>query len=818
MALITDPDNLTQGTSNAVADLRFGVDTTASGVTISLDSAGANLPAVADNDYIIVRGALDTENNGLYIVNDATPTTSAIVADKVSGSNPVNNTGADSTAGVVLGDTTSKASVCIDTGTREIFLPEQNLLSTDGVTLQALYSFLKEEWKADDALIAHPFPIVAITPEQFEFVEGWVPQDDAVNTPDIQSRKLIRTAGWSEIDDQDILDRQVAGVITLGSFEDDTNDNAYYAFGTDPTVDNSVNFTFAGPVNEGITTYLNVGNVDTLTFVDGGGGDDTITRATGSFVTDGFKVGGQVTVVNSSGGTNDGTYTLTAVAATTLSVATASFAAAGADTGALLSIDNRNVCNVYLRVRDGDPNGKLYDSSDLVAIGLSAFTNKAERFPLANATDLKISETDANIGSTTPYTEIEIKYLDAAFSLEVDTAGAANTRDFGILIDVGTYSDSNGVSNGTTTFTSAGFNTGITLGDYTGGTLTIWYNGDPGTPADVTTHTISGTPTNAAGTLTIVLTSALSGTASNISFTMQRASPIVASIEEIYEKVQYQLRQTSDIDFELSTTVIGRTADGLLTFVGDAITAGSVGSPPTNPNGGGSGVAILGFDSNDTNDITLVDNTNTARNFPFVAAGTINFNTNLVADTGPAEYWMYFTYTTRTTSATAQMTAPSGNTGTITGTADLPSLSNGDYIALSGFTNEENNGVYQVTDAAPTTSAIDVTKLNGDTLVVEGTATVNIDENPVNSPAAIVVNNNSGVPISGNVPGASTSFDFDYSNNVQGGRTGSTPAPITLRAIGLDTAQFVETTGTITQATGQTFSLVAALERNYSNP
>jgi len=164
------------------------------------------------------------------------------------------------------------------------------------------------------------------------------------------------------------------------------------------------------------------------------------------------------------------------------------------------------------------------------------------------------------------------------------------------------------------------------------------------------------------------------------------------------------------------------------------------------------------------------------------------------------------------------MTAVSGNTGTLTGTADLPTLSDGAYIALSGFSNEENNGVYQVTDAAPTTSAIDVTKLNGDTLVVEGTATVNVDENPVNSPAAIIVNNNSGAPITGNVPGASTSFDFDYSNNVQGGRTGGTAAPITIRAIGTDTAQFVETTGTIVQATGQTFSLVAALERNYSNP
>jgi hypothetical protein len=53
---------------------------------------------------------------------------------------------------------------------------------------------------------------------------------------------------------------------------------------------------------------------------------------------------------------------------------------------------------------------------------------------------------------------------------------------------------------------------------------------------------------------------------------------------------------------------------------------------------------------------------------------------------------------------------------------------------------------------------------------------------------------------------------------VQGGRTAATDAAITIRAIGYETAQFVETTGTITRATGLSYSVVAGLERNYSNP
>ena len=74
--------------------------------------------------------------------------------------------------------------------------------------------------------------------------------------------------------------------------------------------------------------------------------------------------------------------------------------------------------------------------------------------------------------------------------------------------------------------------------------------------------------------------------------------------------------------------------------------------------------------------------------------------------------------------------------------------------------------------------------------------------------------------IGGNISGAtSTSFSYDYDNNAQRGdaSTGST-APVTLVAIGLDGAQYVKTTGNILRSNANTLSLVAALERNYSNP
>ena len=68
------------------------------------------------------------------------------------------------------------------------------------------------------------------------------------------------------------------------------------------------------------------------------------------------------------------------------------------------------------------------------------------------------------------------------------------------------------------------------------------------------------------------------------------------------------------------------------------------------------------------------------------------------------------------------------------------------------------------------------------------------------------------------IGGATAAFDFDYDGNTQGGRSAGTDAAITLKAIGTDTGQYVETEGTITRNVGLSFSLVAALERNYSNP
>lgn len=130
-------------------------------------------------------------------------------------------------------------------------------ISANGVTGQCLYSYLKEEWKANNTLIKTDFPMVAITPEKFEFVDDWEPVDDT-------TRKLIRTAGWRELFANTTVKKEYLGVITLGNIDfpggkestASADHRAYYAFAEVGKVPASnTTFTFAGPVNEAIQTF-----------------------------------------------------------------------------------------------------------------------------------------------------------------------------------------------------------------------------------------------------------------------------------------------------------------------------------------------------------------------------------------------------------------------------------------------------------------------------------------------------------------------------------------------------------------------------------
>jgi len=721
---------------------------------------------------------------------------------------------------------TTETEVNIDAENRDITLNLAGNLSADGVTLQALYSYLKKAWRIqtfdigssgasagdvinlDDTtnvlpgmavalksgtgtidagtvvvsvdsataitvttgnisvaldgtseitftnhLIEYPFPLVAITPEQFEWSFDWTPSNAL-------SRQLLRTAGWREITTAGLVTAEYVGVISLGNIDGTPTgggDKVYYAYRAAAKKTNG--FTFSAT---------------------------QITGAAGDF--DSFGNGDVVNISGSTG--NDGIYTITTAATGSLTFPGATFSTTGLDSATVTirkinyeaeadftyagavneaiqtfdgTTDNRtNELAIFIR-----EDGKTFDKSDTPAIGIATgdiINYQVFRFPLAESTDNKYTVNDA-----------AIELADGAGEFYDIAPGNGPEINF-LAADVG----SNTLY--TTDLLSGPFNFGVTI-DATAG---------------------DGNGTNSTGALTT---------------------------EQLYSWVKYRLRRpTSDgtVDDEGADSVvqIGKTSDELLEFVGDTLQTKRVENADNTVVL--DGVAIINFADGDIGNLRFRSTTNdTLQRFPSISSGQIQFNDNLKEDAA-GTFTMYFTYTRQYSVADLTWTQGAGSSGTLTGAGTLPVTTTGDYIDVSGFAgsgNEPNlNGVYLITDAT-STSSIDVTRIDDLVLPASDTVTTttnNFRFNPVNSPDAIVVVDKDDNEIRG-----TTLVDFNYSfkfdqdlspasGNTAENRLATEPANVSIRAVGTDKAQWVNTPFVITNNSGLNISVNAPLERNYA--
>jgi hypothetical protein len=344
------------------------------------------------------------------------------------------------------------------------------------------------------------------------------------------------------------------------------------------------------------------------------------------------------------------------------------------------SLANADYLKGYCRVY-----GKRYTESVLADTGKSATGAYLINLLLSNSDDLDATGAYADIitSPVAPYNKMRINYFPSAFIKDIDGTGVSGSvNHYGIVVDVGTHSGVDGVSNGTTSFTTAA--AGITGANFTGGTLVVHSGAGAGT------YTISGTP--AAGTVTLTGTVA---SATGASFTLYPAVAGTATLRQIYSFIQAKLIQPTSINSQ-ATSVIGKTASLLMNWTAKLVCGVYA---PTNPAGGGTGVCVEGVTDAEINTIQFYDNGATLREYPYASSGTLNFSANLIG----GWYVLYY--------------------------SDLSS------------TNDW------------------------------GTAT------------AVIVRDKTNSNIAGTIGGASVSFNYDYTNQTEGGkRTGGTDTAVTLVA------------------------------------
>jgi hypothetical protein len=747
----------------------------------------------------------------------------------------------------------------------------------DGATGQALYSFLKDRWQDTAAITAYDFPMLSITNEQFEFIDNWIPDDgaratatdltfaddnpdtittageidftdyfkagdtlDITNSPSndqvgltieivsstvltlasgdvlvaegpvtatlttnivtqgafaTTTTKLVRSAGWSEVLSDNTVNKRFSGVVTLGALVDNT-DQPYFAQDSSFTA-NTENTTYTGPVNEPVRIYSHVLGNSNISF-DGSNG----ITSTGPRL-DVFSPGDSIVVTNTS--LNNTTYTVLAVVSPfelTIVQAGTTEASQSAD----IETDLSAYFKIYVRER-----GKLYADSDLIDIGVTTMTYIVYRFPVSNATDLNLeTSADTEIDNVTTNTGILTDIDFSGVNTITAAAGLGGFVDADLIKIVGSSSNDGFYSvNGSSSATTITVNETLNVVDDTG--LLIYISADG--VADV--------------------------------------SP--------YEVIDVEYLKNPDT----GTGVVNITGDwqtGFTYALGD--------------------VAYDDTDSQSDGDPRwyFVDATTGVSTGGDMAADTGNTWTIWDKANGFGERWINSAYYAFSVVIDANNTVTAGDTKgdspythgsggdkeniydwaqwslRQTDFIDVDASRNGNIADLLaefvGSTLETVDGVF-IDDLAPgDTNAVIFNDWAGIPrsypLVV--TVDINFNSNLSTDADAVfyayykdpdgVVNGNEfgttgalqvvkspsgnvGSDISNNVPdgatGSTYQFSYAYDGDTTGGRTVSTETDIVVVAIGLGTGQYVQAEGTIT-ATGATVSLVAPLERNYSNP
>lgn len=683
---------------------------------------------------------------------------------------------------------------------------------TDGVTKQAIYSFAKEEWRTDgyatmlsDNLIRHEFPFEAITRESMELGGGEAHADWTYF--DEYTRKKVRTGGWKDINTA-TASTEYTGVITLGTLDADTQ--VYYQQSSAQAT--PTDFTFQGPVNEAINVYNSAGDdrrsylklfarkkartyvqseiadigvtqIETIVnrFPLSHAVDTAITnrdaeilgispfRATSTALTD---TDGE-TVNASVFRDGNATFTSSVVPGDTLKLNT------GADTGYFTVLSVLTASTIRI-----DTSEYAFTSTE-VSLDYDIFTP----IIVANKTGGNYTNVSGALSSTGDPLE---GILSATGQTFVTDGVAAN--DFLILTSAGNALEGVYVINSVTSETA--LKIGTTDQEFVDTAAVEFRVVEPGMylQYQYTTVTITGT-----STLTFTSTNAAYGSAPTIA----RASGSWAT-DGVTQGTVVTFASTSNNN-DCYTVASVQNASVISLVPADA--ANIVNGTET------AGASITAFDGfkRTINSQVYSFNWRLKGNLGDLSE-TYQFIQHQLRQTGDIDYGPG-SFRGDVNDLLMSYAAPTGTTINMyidnMNADDTNNVTWGDACGDSRL--EAYVATFTINHNANMQADADTKVRMIYTSVPAGAWST---KDAVTVTEAVTVS-----AIAYNVGGAaSRQYSYDYDGNTDGGRTAGTDASCKLIGIGLDTAQYVITSVTIQRAKGQSFTMTAALERNYSNP
>jgi hypothetical protein len=302
------------------------------------------------------------------------------------------------------------------------------LTEDDGIKLEALYAFERQERRKDETLRQYDYYFKGTFKfgGAYELVNGrkFDDADGSATSLTTDDRYKVRGSGWIERDANGAIGRIYYGVSSLGNIE--ALSQPYYQL-LEGALGAPVNFDKDGPISEAIqvygdnsidanayTTTTATAASQTISVVAAAG---TFTRSAGDYLTDGFEVGQRFTGAGLAN--NTGTYTIKTVTSTVITIRDEEWASLTDETGdadealTVNGFDRRYYLSNKVRTF-----GNNYDEKVLADSGVTQMDGYATGFALgesAHLTSGNYTLADVYGGSqTSPWTGMTLEELDVA--------------------------------------------------------------------------------------------------------------------------------------------------------------------------------------------------------------------------------------------------------------------------------------------------------------------------------------------------------------------------------------------------------------------